>query len=46
MSTDSGGGAVSYSQRTCKRCGMRLVVVRTPRGATRWLCTACGRRTR
>jgi ribosomal protein S27AE len=44
--TSSGDDSVSYSQRTCKRCGARLVAVRTPRGAARWLCTACGKRRR
>ena len=46
MPTSTGDDAVSYSLRTCKRCDTRLVMVRTTSGATRWVCTACGKRTR
>jgi hypothetical protein len=46
MPTSSGDDDVSYSLRTCKRCDTRLVPVRTTTGAARWVCTACGKRTR
>lgn len=46
MSRTDEVGEVSYSVRACSRCGSALTERRTALGLTRWVCEACGRRSR